>query len=62
MILPFQVNYAEVSKYCNTWRFAGDAAAKWTTILSIMDTYSMMQPEMTKVVHPGAWADADLVK
>jgi len=55
------VNYWSVAAYCNTWRFAGDVLPQWKIILEIMDYYASMQNQLTRVVGPGAWNDADLV-
>ncbi len=62
MCYLFQIDYNEISKYCNLWRNYYDVAPSWDSIQNIINYYDHNQDLLIPVTGPGRWNDPDMVQ
>lgn len=54
-------NYTDIAENCNLWRNFDDVADSWSSILSIINHYTVYQNVFQPYAGPGNWNDPDML-
>jgi hypothetical protein len=56
-----QSNLTQVAEVCNMWRISHDMEESFNIVMQVINFFGNNSLQFSKVSHPGAFADPDMV-